>query len=117
MRRDLMLFVQDIKESCEAIFDFIENMELEEFANDRKTYSAVIREFEIIGEAVKHLPKTIFEKYPQIRWRDIGDFRNLLIHEYFGVDNEIVFNTAKLDLPELYETIRSIENDLNTQRL
>ena len=101
MYRDPLLFIIDIKESCEAIFEYTADMSYKEFLNDRKTYSAVIREFEIIGEAVKHLPKTILEKYPQAAWRDMQDFRNILIHEYFGVDYEIVFNTVKLDLSEL----------------
>lgn len=110
-KRDYKLFVIDIKESIEAIFDYVKDLNFDEFINDRKTYSAVIREFEIIGEATKHLPKNITLKYNNIGWRDIKDFRNLLIHEYFGVDFEIVWNTIKNDLPKLYEVIKKIETD------
>lgn len=111
MYRDFTLFIEDIKESCEAIFEYVKDMDIEEFKNDRKTYSAVIREFEIIGEAVKHLPSEIKEHYNEIEWRDIVDFRNILVHEYFGVDYEIVWNTIKYDLAPLYKVIKKIAND------
>ncbi len=111
-KRDFRLFIEDIKASCEAIFEYVEGLEYETFVYDRKTCSAVIREFEVIGEAVKHLPNEITGAYSQIAWRDIVDFRNMLIHEYFGVDFEIIFNTIQNDLPLLYEAIQSIEKEL-----
>jgi len=111
-KRDIRLFVNDIKESCEAISDYIEDMDFEGFINDRKTYSAVIREFEIIGEATKHLPQDTMDNHKNIGWRDIKDFRNLLIHEYFGVDFEIVWNTIKNDLPKLHSAILMIQDSL-----
>lgn len=107
-KRDIRLFISDIFESCEAIFSYVNGMSFDEFTQDRKTYSAVIREFEIIGEAVKHLPLELTDKYENVGWRDIKDFRNLLIHEYFGVDFEIVWNTIKDDLLVLYYVIKSI---------
>ncbi len=101
MYRDEKLFLHDIKESVEAILSYTKDMRFEEFVNDRKTYSAVIREFEIIGEAIKHLSKDLLLRYDDIGWRDMRDFRNILIHEYFGVDFEIVYNTIKDDIPKL----------------
>jgi uncharacterized protein with HEPN domain len=71
-------------------------------------HSAVIREFEIIGEAVGKLPESIKKNYPDAPWQDIKDFRNLLVHEYFGVDLEIVWNTICNDLPILLDTIRRL---------
>lgn len=62
-KRDIRLFISDILESCEAIFSYVKEMSFHEFTQDRKTYSAVIREFEIIGEAVKHLPLELTDKY------------------------------------------------------
>lgn len=112
LRRDVRLYVGDIKESCEAIFAYVQGYDFEHFAEDRKTYSAVIREFEIIGEAVKHLPSEMTLLHEDIAWRDIKDFRNLLIHQYFGVDFEIVWNTVKNDLPPLYEAIKTIQKTL-----
>ncbi len=111
-KRDIRLFINDIKESSEAIFAYVAEMDFDSFVNDRKTCSAVIREFEIIGEAAKHLPSELTDKYQNIGWRDIKDFRNLLIHEYFGVDFEIVWNTIKNDLPLLYQVIKNIGETL-----
>lgn len=74
--RNLRLYLLDILDSANAIFDFINSFSFEEFSNDRKTYSAVIREFEIIGEAVNKLPEEVKQIYPHIEWQDIKDFRN-----------------------------------------
>ena len=104
-KRDVRLFINDIRESVEAILDYVDKMDIDTFTKDRKTYSAVIREFEIIGEATKHLPEDLLQKYNQIAWRDIKDFRNILIHEYFGVDHDIVWNTIQTDLPFLKTVI------------
>lgn len=83
-------------------------MSFQEFCNDRKTYSAVIREFEIIGEATGKLPNKLKQMYPNVEWQDIKDFRNLLIHEYFGIDLEIVWKVIKDDLPLLINVVREI---------
>lgn len=111
-KRDEKLFIVDIKESVDAIFEYVEGMNLNEFIADRKTYSAVIREFEIIGEASKHLSSELLEKYHDIEWRDIKDLRNLLLHEYFGIDFEIVWNAVYEDLPKLKVVIETILKEL-----
>ncbi|MBL4729852.1 MAG: DUF86 domain-containing protein [Sulfurimonas sp.] len=110
-RREL-LFLQDILESVNAIFEFTQLLSLEEFSNNRLVYSATIREFEIIGEATMHLSSETLEKYNEIVWRDLKDFRNLLIHEYFGVDSEIVYNTIQNDLPLLKKVVLQIIKEL-----
>lgn len=115
-KRDLRLFVHDMKESIEAIVSYIDGMSYETFIHDRKTYSAVIREFEIIGEAAKHLPEELTNSYPHIEWRDLKNFRNLLIHEYFGVDHRIVWNTAKHDLSKLKMTVENILIELTKEK-
>ncbi len=79
--------------------DYVDDLSYDKFIKDRKTYSAVIREFEIIREATSHLSNDIIQKYHSILWRDLKDFRNILIHEYFGVDFEIVWNVIQQDLP------------------
>jgi len=102
------LYLQDIKDSIEAIRSYTIEITFDEFILDRMRYSAVIREFEIIGEAVGKLDDRLIEKYSQIAWQDIKDFRNLLIHEYFGVDLEIVWKVIQGDLPALCETIEEL---------
>jgi len=86
-------------------------MSFENFSQDRKTFSAVIREFEIIGEAVAKIPENIKQKYQNVEWQDIKDFRNLLIHEYFGVDLEIIWKIIHNDLPGLIAAVSELMNN------
>ncbi len=111
--RNPRLYCDDILESGSAILDYVEGLSFEDFCDDRKTYSAVIREFEIIGEAVGKLPESFRERRPDVEWQDIKDFRNLLSHEYFGVDLEIVWKIIEDDLPALMDAVREI---VGTQR-
>ena len=102
------LYVRDIKEAIEAIFSYTQDITFDDFKFDRMRYSAVIREFELIGEAVGNLSDNVKENYPHIAWQDIKDFRNLLIHEYFGVDLQIVWNTIQSDLPQLLAAVETM---------
>jgi uncharacterized protein with HEPN domain len=106
--KDSRLYCEDILESGSAIFDFVKELSFEDFCDNRQTYSAVIREFEIIGEAVGKLPESFRERRPDVEWQDIKDFRNLLSHEYFGVDLEIVWKIIEDDLPALMDAVREI---------
>lgn len=106
--RPQLLYCQDILDSGSAILTYVQGLNCEAFVRDRMRYSAVIREFEIIGEAVGKLSASLKASYPTIPWQDIKDFRNLLAHEYFGVDLEIVWNTIRDDLPMLMEAVRKI---------
>jgi uncharacterized protein with HEPN domain len=83
-------------------------MSFEDFAADRKTTNAVIRSLEIIGEAAKKIPSEIRRQYPLIPWNEIAGMRDKLIHEYFGVDLEIVWETIQNDLNELEKIIHDI---------
>ena len=111
--RDVRLYLNDVLEGGGAILEYTKNLTYEQFVQDRKTYSATIREFEIIGEAVGKLSDELKLRYPEIEWQDIKDFRNLLIHEYFGVDLEIVWKIIHEDLVTLLKTIEKILFDLN----
>ena len=106
--RDFRLYCADILDSGNAIFEFVKGFSFEQFCKDRRTYSAVIREFEIIGEAVGKVPEELKRTRPDVEWQDIKDFRNLLTHEYFGVDLEIVWKIIEDDLPVLMDEIRQI---------
>ncbi len=107
-KRDELLFLQDILDSIDAIFEFTAGLDVEKFSNNRLVYSATIREFEIIGEATIHLSDETLLRYDKVSWRDLKDFRNLLIHEYFGVDSYIVWNTIQNDLSVLQEVVTQI---------
>lgn len=106
--RPQLLYCQDILESGTAILTYVKSMTYDAFVLDRMCYSAVIREFEIIGEAVGKLSEESKGGYPAIPWQDVKDFRNLLAHEYFGVDLEIVWNTILNDLPLLLDAVQKM---------
>lgn len=108
MCKENELYLEDILDSINAINSYTQNLTYEDFSSDRKTYSATIRELEIIGEAVGKLPDEIKNQHPEVEWRDIKGMRNLLIHEYFGVDLEIVWKVVKDDIPQLKQTVKNI---------
>jgi uncharacterized protein with HEPN domain len=106
--RNYRLYLTDIVESGTAILEYTKDISFEQFNHDRKTCSAVIRELEIIGEAVGKLPDDVKQKHLDVEWQDIKDFRNLLIHEYFGVDLEIVWKVIQDDLPGLLNSVKEM---------
>lgn len=112
MSRKYEFFLKDILESIQKIEEFVEGMEFDEFPKDDKTASAVVRKFEIIGEAVKIMPKEIKEKYPDVPWHEMAKMRDKVIHHYFAVDYEILWKTIKESLPDLKKQIKKIVKEL-----
>ena len=106
--RDYRLYLKDIWIAMESIEVFIAGMDFEEFQADDKTVSAVIRKLEIIGEAAKHVPEEIWQKYPQVPWREMAGMRDKLIHFYFGVDYSLVWYTVTKRVPEVKREIKRI---------
>jgi len=102
------LYLDDILECCRRLRLYTEGMSLEQFHGDLRTQDAVIRNFEIIGEAAKRLPDDIKAKYEGIDWRKITAFRNVLIHEYFGIKAETLWDVVKEKIPALEEQTRII---------
>ncbi len=101
MSEKFLIYLKDINKAIDSINNFIGGMDFEQFKNDDKTSSAVIRKFEIIGEATKNLPNNIKDNYPQIPWKDIAGMRDKLIHAYYEVDLNLVWITIQKRLPEL----------------
>ena len=101
MSEKYLIYLKDINNAIISIEKFIEGMKFDQFKNDDKTSSAVIRKFEIIGEAAKNIPDMIKDKYPQIPWKDIAGMRDKLIHAYSEVDLKLVWKTIQQRLPEL----------------
>ena len=101
-------FLQDIQDNLEKAENFVEGMEFEDFLEDEKTRYSVVRALEIVGEATKKVPNAVKDRNPQVPWGDMAGMRDRLIHGYFGVDNGIVWLTAKEFAPEVRTEIKSI---------
>lgn len=108
--RSQKLFLMDILESIDAITSFVEGCSFESFCADRKTFSATIRELEIIGEAIRNISDDIKAQYPDVLWHEIRSFRNKITHEYFGVDARIVWDIVQNELGLLKDQISQILN-------
>ena len=102
------LRIWDILASIERIIKYTRKMDFEQFRSDTKTVDAVVRNFEIIGEAAAHVPEEIVADHPEIPWQDMRDMRNVLAHEYFGINEKIVWDTIQDDLPPLVPQLKSL---------
>ena len=110
--RDYSLYLSDILKAFEAIESFVEGQSFEDFKKDDKTSSAVIRKFEIIGEAAKQVPENVKQEYPSVPWKEMAGMRDKLIHFYFGVNYELLWRTISHRIPEIKPVIRQILRDL-----
>ncbi len=110
--RDYRLYLKDILAAMDSIEAFVLGMSFKQFRADDKTVSAVIRKFEIIGEAAKHVPEDIRKQYSNIPWKEMAGMRDKLIHFYFGVDHNLVWETIKERLPQVKPEIQKIQKNL-----
>lgn len=106
--RSYLDFLDDILESIRVIEDYVEGMTYEEFKEDRRTVDAVVRNFEVIGEAASNLPEELKDRHETVEWRGVVNFRNVLVHDYFRVDTGRVWDTIERNLPELRERIERV---------
>lgn len=107
-KRNVSLLLSDILDSIEKIKEYTKGHSYETFLEDSKTLDAVIRNFEIIGEAANRIPEDFKDKYPQINWFRIRGFRNRIVHDYMGVDYQIVWTIIEKDITILADDIRKI---------
>lgn len=106
--RNFTDYLHDILDAINKAEEFVQGLSFEDFQKDEKTQYAVIRALEIIGEATKKIPDDVKSQYSDLSWRDIAGMRDILIHDYFGVDTEVVWKTILTDLPELRAQIEQI---------
>jgi len=99
VKREFILYLEDMLQSTERIEEYLGDLDFQNFKMNYLVVDAIIRNFEIIGEAAKNIPGEIQEKYPEIPWRKMIGLRNLIAHEYFGIDYEMIWEIAKNNLP------------------
>ncbi|MFB0553244.1 MAG: DUF86 domain-containing protein [Phycisphaerae bacterium] len=110
-KRPINLLLNDIRQAIDRIEQYIKNLSFDAFSDDQKSVDAVVRNLEIIGEAASRVPDEFKEKYPEIEWYKVVGLRHRIVHEYFGIDLEIIWQILQKDLPELRQKITPIMSD------
>lgn len=108
MSRDHQVYLEDIVEAIQRVQSYSQGLSLEQFSKDPKTMDAVVRNLEIIGEAVKKIPEALRAQHPDVEWKKIAALRDILIHEYFGVGSEIIWDIVLQKLPGLLKKVQEI---------
>jgi uncharacterized protein with HEPN domain len=112
MSRDVGLYLDDILLACQKIRRYTAGMSFADFKGDERTYDAVIRNLEIIGEAARNVEPEFQQQYPEVEWRSITAFRNILAQGYFSVKDEIVWDIVQNKVPQLEELIWNLLDSL-----
>ena len=109
-KREAELYLHDIFQSIAHIEQYTEGLSFEDFSNDAKTIDAVVRNFEVLGEAAARLSEDFKEQYSFVPWSAMVGMRNKVIHEYFGIDPEIIWKTIQEDIPALKAELKQIHD-------
>lgn len=111
MPRDSRIYLEDILDATRKITAYTGSLSKSAFLEDEKTIDAVVRNLEVIGEAVKKLPENLRERHSAVEWKKIAGLRDILIHEYFGLDAEIVWDIVQNKVPALDREVRTMLNE------
>lgn len=114
MKKDEKIFLKHMLESIELITKFTKDLSKEDFLDNPLVQEGVMRRIEIMGEAVKNIPKSFRDNHPEIEWRKIAGTRDVLIHDYLGTDLDLVWDIVKRDIPDLKKKIRNILDEMET---
>ena len=112
-KRDIILLLDDMLQSAKKIKQYTNGLDFDSFMSDDKTIDAVVRNFEIIGEAANRIDSDFRDQNPEIEWKRIRGFRNRIVHDYFGIDYEIVWNIIESYLDELIEWLEKLTEENN----
>lgn len=116
MKKEALVFIGHIVESIANIEAFMAGVTESEFRTNKEKQSAIVRQIEIIGEAVKNLPSSLRNAYPLVPWKDIAGMRDKLMHHYFSVDLEVVLKVVKKDIPILKQNMIRVKKDLEEKK-
>ncbi len=117
MKKDLRLYIEDILECIEKIEEYSGKITEDDFYENTQIQDAIFRRLEIMGEAVKNVPKGFRERYPKIPWKNIAGMRDILIHEYSGVNLERIWKVITEDILDLKDKILKIREDLEKKKI
>jgi len=112
MNKDPKIFLEHILQCIELIEEYVEGITKQQFLKSVQLQDSIIRRIEIMGEAVKNIPKRVKDRYPDIAWKEISGMRDILIHEYFGVDLGLTWRVATKDIRRLKKSILRVKKDL-----
>ncbi len=113
--RDWRLFVKDIHESAVRIVEYVGAMSNEEFFHDPKSLDAVMLNLAIIGEAAKKIPVVARRRYPSVEWKKMAGLRDIVVHDYFGIDEDIIWDVVTIRIPELKRQIDIMLSDISKE--
>lgn len=108
MSRDPRLYLEDMRDSCRKVLRYTEGMTKEQLVADEKTFDAVMRNLEITGEAVRHISEELKDRHTAVEWRKIAGFRDIAIHAYPTIDEEIVWDIVQNKIPELLQQVERV---------
>ncbi len=114
MTRNVSLYVKDILQNMQDAEEFVWGFSYEQFAGDKRTFNAVVRSLEVIGEAAKNIPDEIRSKYPLVPWKEMAGMRDKVIHFYFGVNKEAVWIAVKERIPAVRPMVEKILQELKS---
>lgn len=112
MKKDPLVFIEHILECIELVEKYVTGHTKKAFKTSVQLQDSVVRRIEIIGEAVKNLPIGLKRKYPDIPWKQIAGMRDILVHEYFGIDLDLTWRVATKELPRLKKLVQKVKEDL-----
>ncbi len=108
MSRDYKAYLSDTLKAVQNVRKYTKQISYHKFCSDQKTVDAVLRNLEIIGEALKHIPEDFRKHHPEVEWKKISGLRDMLIHAYFQVDLQIVWDVIQNKLPDLHKKISAM---------